>query len=93
MSLARRIESHVIDLRFAGTLSLMPLMVTRLVISLKKAVEAPEQMWNGISKVENVRFARGTIGGTEYQAGGDVALGNISSGLGGSGSSRSSNQY
>ena len=70
----------------------MPVMVTRLIISLKKAVEAPEQMWNGTSHVESVVFARGTIGGTEYQAGGDVALGNISSGSGGGGSLRSSNQ-
>ena len=67
-------------------------MVTRLIISLKKAVEAPEQMWNGISQVESVRFARGTIGGTEYQTGGDVALGNISSGSGGGGSSRSGDE-
>ena len=72
----------------------MPLMVTRLIISLKKAVEAPKQMWNGTeSKVGSFRFARGTIGGTEYQLGGDVALGNISSGSGGGGSSRSSDQY
>ena len=70
----------------------MPLMITRLIISLKKAVEAPMQMWNGTSKGESVRFARGTIGGTEYQAGGDIALGDISSGSGGGGSSRSSDQ-
>ena len=56
----------------------MPLMITRLIISLKKAVEAPELVWSGDSQVESVRFARGMVGGTEHQDGGDISLGNIS---------------
>jgi hypothetical protein len=64
----------------------MPLMVTRLIISLKKAVEAPELMWSGSSQVtsqaESVMFA---VGGTEHPAGDDVALENISWGSRGGG--------
>ena len=74
-----------------GFFSLMPLMITRLIISLKKAVEDPDQMWSAPSQVESVRFARRTVGGTEYPAG-DIPLESISWGPGGGGPSRRSDQ-
>ena len=73
--------------------SLMPLMITRLIISLKKAIEAPDQMWSVPSQVESVRFARGMVGEAGHQAGGDIPLESISRGPGGGGPSRRSDQH
>ena len=51
--------------------SMMPLMVTRLILSLKKAANSPSTIWSA-GQVSSMMFARRTIGGTEH--GGDVPL-------------------
>ena len=57
----------------------MPLAVTRLVLSLKKAADAPGSLWSlsGTGQIESVRFARRTVEGTER--GGNISLGHLSS--------------
>ena len=47
----------------------MPLMVTRLILSLKKAAKTRGAIWNA-RQVSSIKFARRTIGGTEH--GGDA---------------------
>ena len=54
--------------------SLAPIMITRLIISLKKAANPLESVWSA-GQMASVRFARRTIGGSER--GGAVALGNF----------------
>ena len=49
----------------------MPLMIARLILSLKKAAESPDMVW-GAGQVSNIMFARRTIGGPEQ--GGDTIL-------------------
>jgi hypothetical protein len=49
----------------------MPLMVTRLILSLKKAAKTPDTIWSA-GQVPSMNFARRTIGGTDR--GGDVPL-------------------
>jgi hypothetical protein len=49
----------------------MPIMITRLILSLKKATTTPGTMWSA-GQVSSIKFARRTIGGTE--GGGDVPL-------------------
>ena len=58
------------------------MMITRLMLSLKKAANASRSVWvsNHSSRtVETIRFAQQTIGGAEY--GGDIALKDISPGV------------
>ncbi|KAF9783419.1 hypothetical protein BJ322DRAFT_1070696 [Thelephora terrestris] len=45
--------------------SLVPLMITRLMLSLKKAANTPGPIWGTNGQLESVRFARRTFGGTE----------------------------
>ena len=47
----------------------MPLMVARLILSLKKAANAQSSVWG--RTIESARFAQQTIGGTEWVA--DIA--------------------
>ena len=47
----------------------MPLMITRLILSLKKIAKTPDPVWSA-DQVPSIKFARRTIGGTER--GGDV---------------------
>ena len=47
----------------------MPLMGTRLILSLKKTAKTPETVWSA-GRVPSIRFARRAIGDTEH--GGDV---------------------
>ena len=57
----------------------MPLMVTRLMLSLKKAADAPVSVWGSNYPswtVETARVAQQTIGGTEWAT--DIALKDIS---------------
>jgi len=55
-------------------------MVTRLILSLRKAANPQDSIWSrGTGQVETVRFARDTISGTGG-GGGDIALGHLSSG-------------
>jgi hypothetical protein len=58
----------------------MPLMITRLILSLNKAANPQDSIWSfgGTGQEDTVRFARYTIGGTERR-GGDIALGHLSS--------------
>ena len=54
--------------------SIVPIMITRLMLSLKKAANAQRSVWgSNYSRptVESVRFAHQTIGGTEWVA--DIA--------------------
>ena len=51
--------------------SIMPLMVARLILSLKKAANSPSTIWSA-GQVSSIMFARRTIGGTEYDS--DVPL-------------------
>ena len=54
--------------------SLVPLIITRLMLSLKKAASSPELMWSSnfpSSRTESVRFAQHTVG--EAGWGGDIA--------------------
>ena len=55
----------------ATTSSIMPLLVSRLIISLKKTANSPSMVWSA-GQVSSIGFARRTIGGTEH--GGDVPL-------------------
>ena len=48
---------------------IMPFMVTRLILSLKKAANSPSTIWSA-GQVSGMMFAQRTIGGTEH--GGDV---------------------
>ena len=50
----------------------MPLMVTRLILSLKKTRNSSESVWSA-GQLESLRFAEHTIGGTERR-GGHIAL-------------------
>jgi len=60
--------------------SLIPLMVTRLILSLRKAANPQDSIWSrGTGQVDTVRFARDAVSGTEG-GGGDIALGHLSSG-------------
>ena len=53
--------------------SLIPLMVTRLILSLKKAANYPGSIWDSsVGQLETAVFAQRTIGGSER--GGNVAL-------------------
>lgn len=56
--------------------SLAPLMITRLIVSLKKAVKPQDSIWSA-GRLASVRFARYSIGGSERGDG--VALGDLSS--------------
>ena len=47
----------------------MPLMVTRLILSLKKTAKTPDTIWSA-GRVPSIKFARRTIGDTEH--GGDA---------------------
>ena len=47
----------------------MPLMISRLILSLNKTARAPNVTW-GVGQVSNISFARRTIGGIEH--GGDA---------------------
>ena len=60
--------------------SLVPLMITRLILSLKKAANPQASIWSlsGTGQLETARFASHTIGGTEGE-GGDIVLGHLSS--------------
>jgi len=63
-----------------GMVALMPLMVTRLILSLKKAGSPQETTWdaNGRSVPDGLRFAPRTIGGSDRE-GVDIALKHFSS--------------
>ena len=56
-------------------------MITRLVLSLRKAADPQDPIWSlgGTGQVDNVRFTRHAISGTEG-GGGDIALGHLSLG-------------
>ncbi|KAF9643489.1 hypothetical protein BDM02DRAFT_3264071 [Thelephora ganbajun] len=64
-----------------GNAVLIPLMVTRLILSLKKAANPSysQSLWgsNNTAQVESARFAHHTIGGTE-RGGGDIVLRHLS---------------
>ena len=45
-------------------------MVTRLILSLKKAAKTPSTMWSA-EQVSTIMFARRTIGGIEHGGGSD----------------------
>ena len=64
--------------------SLAPLVITRLIVSLKKAVNPSDSVWSA-GRLATVGFAQRTIGD------GVVVLGNLSS-EGGSGLPRSDDQ-
>ncbi|KAF9643927.1 hypothetical protein BDM02DRAFT_3191081 [Thelephora ganbajun] len=50
----------------SGNAVLIPLMVTRLILSLRKAATSPQSLWSSsdIAQMESVGFADHTIGGT-----------------------------
>ena len=56
--------------------SLVPMMITRLILSLKKAVHS---LSSGAGRLETIRFAQSTVGGTNRVRGGDMALRDLSS--------------
>ena len=60
--------------------SLVPLMITRLVLSLKKAANSPDYRWSSdvIPELESARFANRTFGETGYE-GDCFTLGHLSS--------------
>ena len=91
VSLAHRIKFNILLTLFWD--SLMPSMITRLVLSLKKAAISPDSVWSGAgtSRTGTAMFFQGTVGGTERTNGGDVALSNLSS-EGASGLSRNDDQ-
>jgi len=60
----------------SGIIILGPMMITRLILSLRKAVNSVS---NGAGQLGVVRFAQHTVGGSERIGGGDMALRNISS--------------
>ena len=74
MSVAYRIKLHI--LLTLPWDSLAPVIITRLILSLKKAVSS---ISSGAGRLETVRFAQRTIGGTDRVIGGDMALRNLSS--------------
>ena len=43
----------------------MPIMITRLILSLKKTARIPDTI-RSAGRVPSIKFARRTIGGTEY---------------------------
>ena len=47
----------------------MPLMISRLILSLKKATKSPGAIWSA-HQVSGIRFALRSTGGTDH--GGDV---------------------
>ena len=55
-------------------------MITRLILSLKKAANSPSMVWSsgGTGQVDSVRFARRTAGGAE-RGSGDIVLRHLSS--------------
>ena len=65
MSVACHIKpTHAIDRRYRPTGSTMPLMVSRLILSLKKTANSSSTVWSA-GQVSSIKFARHTIGGTE----------------------------
>ena len=58
-------------------------MITRMILSLKKAGNSPGSGWGtgGRDQLESIRFARRTIGGSE-RGGGDIPLRNFTPGGG-----------
>ena len=54
----------------------MLLMITHLILSLKRAVSPQDSIWSG--QLDTVRFARHIISGAKGR-GGDIALGCLSS--------------
>jgi len=68
-------------------------MITRLILSLKKAATSPDSVWSngGPSQIATAIFAQRVFSGTERVRGDDVALRNLPS-EGTSGLSRSGDQ-
>jgi len=58
--------------------SLVPSMITRLILSLKKAATTPNSVW-GSTTVGTAVFFQRAVGGTERIGNGDAALSNLSS--------------
>ena len=60
--------------------SLIPMMTTRLMVSLRKAADASgsTESSGSTTDMESIRFARDTTGGTE-SGGSDIALRDMSS--------------
>lgn len=58
--------------------SIMPIMITRMIVSLKKAGGAPDSGWRltSDSQAGGENIARRTIGGTE-RGGSDTLLGRL----------------
>ena len=57
-------------------------MITRLILSLKKAAISPNSVWSGASctgQLETVVVSQRVVSGTEYVRGGAVVLSNLSS--------------
>ena len=46
--------------------SVMPVVVTRLIISLRKTASSPSTIWSAGQAVSTVSFAQHTIGGSEH---------------------------
>ena len=71
----------------------MPSMITRLILSLKKAATSPDSVWSsgGPDQITTAIFAQRAVSGTERVRGDDVALRNLPS-EGTSGLSRSDDQ-
>jgi len=61
--------------------SLMPSMITRLILSLKKAAISPNSLWSstGVGQLGTVIFSQRTVGRTERFRGGGVVPRNLSS--------------
>ena len=55
----------------------MPVMVTRLILSLKKAAVSPNAVWTA-GQLDTMRFAEHTMGGSGRR--GDISLKDLSSG-------------
>ena len=58
--------------------SMVPVMVTRLILSLKEAAVSPGSIWTAGQLVTTVRFAERTVGGSGRR--GDISLKDLSSG-------------
>lgn len=58
----------------------MPVMINRLILSLKKAGNSPDTIWStAVGQPENIKFAQRTVGGSERRSdGGDIVLKNLS---------------
>lgn len=56
----------------------MPIMIIRLMLSLKKAANSPHGTVSDTTQMGTLRFAHRTIGGSE-RAGGSIALKPLSS--------------